>query len=116
MVVSLLTGVWPLGDIPGERQKCKSSSFRAVFTYKLHNSSLLALISRRLTMPNIMEMLCKYFLHCGNYRGKAYVCLYGCFYFLFLRILDPLSIRPSDAESMDARGQLQQWWPSPNMR
>lgn len=52
------------GDIPGERQKCKSSSFRAVFTYKLYNSFLLALISKRLTMPNIMEMLCKYFLHC----------------------------------------------------
>lgn len=120
MVVSLLTGTWPLGEIPGERQKRKSSSSRAVFTYKLHNSSLLALISRRLTMPNIMEMLCKYFLHCTPQELQGgNLCVFVRVLFLpSLRILDPLSIEPPDAESMDVRDQLQfillQWWPSPD--
>lgn len=54
MVISLVTGTWPLGYIPGERQKCRSfgSSFRAVFPPNLH-------MSRRLTIPNIKKMLCE---------------------------------------------------------
>lgn len=45
--------------------------------------------------------------------GESLCVLVRVLFLPFLRILDPLSIGPSDAESMDARGQLQQWWPSP---